>query len=99
MNGPNFQTLAGASIFSGTGNAYHTGVPSSFYQTTGYYAGVGAYAYSGPGYAQYLAMPLAVFAATWSFYGVGVAWAHMGTPPFHHRSMDRARDRVLGIEA
>lgn len=78
VNGPNFQTLTGGSFFQGSGNSYHTGIPASFYQTTGYSAGVGIHSYNGPGYAQYVAMPLASFAATLSFYGVGSVWAHMG---------------------
>lgn len=90
MNGPNFQTLTGGSFFQGSGDSYHTGIPASFYQTTGYSAGVGIHSYNGPGYAQYVAMPLASFAATLSFYGIGSVWAHMG----RSRGMTRAREEI-----
>jgi len=71
----NMQSLTGGSVFVGAGHYSATGVPCSFYGSTGSFSGQGGFAWVGSGNLILIGHPMALFAATLSFFGLGATFA------------------------
>ena len=69
------QSLTGGSVFVGAGHYSATGVPCSFYGSTGSYSGQGGFLWVGSGNAILIGHPMAIFAATFIFMGLGGTFA------------------------